>query len=163
MLKIRPVSDDDCRLLWEWVNEPQGRVFAFNPETVSWEEHQQWFRRKRSDPSCFLFVLVDENASPVGQVRFDMEPDNKAVIAITIGADYRGLGYGTEAIRLICDYLRRNGSAAEAVAYIKPNNAPSIRAFQKAGFSHQGKRLVRGQEAVWMNLQIASKGGVPCQ
>ncbi len=154
MLKIRPVSDDDCRLLWEWVNEPKGRVFAFNPETVSWEDHQEWFRRKRSDPNCSIFVLVDEKASPVGQVRFDLGPDNTAAIAITIGADHRGLGYGTEAIRLVCDHLRRNSSAETAAAYIKPNNAPSIRAFQKAGFSHQGKRRVREQEAVYMNLRI---------
>jgi UDP-2,4-diacetamido-2,4,6-trideoxy-beta-L-altropyranose hydrolase len=156
MLKIRPVTDDDCRLLWEWLNEPKGRVFAFTPEDVPWEKHLAWFRRKMSDPSCFIFVLTNESASPVGQVRLEIGPDNSAVIGLTIASDYRGLGYGTEAIRLVCDHLRRNRSAREATAYIKPSNASSIRAFQKAGFVHQGKRPVRGQEAVWMNLQIAS-------
>ena len=155
-LKIRPVSDTDCRLLWEWVNEPQVRAFAFNSEPVPWVEHLEWFRKKRSDPACSILILTDERDTPVGQVRFDMESDKAAEIAISIASEQRGNGYGTEAIRLACDYFHRQKPVAEVAAYIKPENGPSIRAFQKAGFADRGKRVVRGQEAVWMNLGIPS-------
>lgn len=153
MLKIRPVSDNDCRLLWEWVNEPQVRAFAFNSEPVPWVEHLEWFKKKRSDPACSILILTDEKDVPVGQVRFDLKSDRTAEIAISIASEQRGNGYGTEAIRLACGYFRRQNPVAEVVAYIKPENGPSIRAFQKAGFSNHGKRVVQGQPAVWMSLE----------
>ena len=155
MLKIRPVKNEDCRLLWEWVNEPQVRAVAFNSEPVPWEEHLEWFRKKRSNPGCSILILTDEKDFPVGQVRFDMESDKSAEIAISIASEQRGYGYGTEAIRLACDYFRRQKPITEVAAYIKPENAPSIRAFQKAGFEDRGKRVVRGQEAIWMNWGVA--------
>ena len=167
MLKLRPISDNDCRLLWEWVNEPQSRAFAFNSEAISWDEHSEWFRKKRSDPDCLILILTDEQNSPVGQVRFDMEPGDKAEIAITIASGYRGLGYGVECIRLACEYLRRRKAVAEVIAHIKLENTVSIQAFRKAGFAPTREvQQVKGQEAlklVWHcpSLQLPSPLEVP--
>ncbi len=154
-LKIRPVSNTDCRLLWEWVNEPQVRAFAFRSEAVSWEEHLDWFHKKLADPDCSIFILTDESGVSMGQVRFDMESEKSTEIAVSISTEQRGCGYGTEAIRLACEQLRRQRPITEVIAYIKPDNLPSIRAFQKAGFADRGKKIVRGQEAVWMTWKVS--------
>jgi RimJ/RimL family protein N-acetyltransferase len=149
-LTIRPAQDQDCRLLWQWANDPDTRTSAFQSDPISWDEHVAWFRRKIHDPNCHLYILGDQRDEPIGQVRFDVQEDRNAIVDITIAPGQRGRGYGPEALRLACRTLFRVTSAREAIAYIKPENAPSIRAFENAGFSHQGTTRIKGQEAVCM-------------
>lgn len=130
------------------------RSRAFHPEPVTWEGHVDWFRRKMADPNCLIVILSDKAGSPVGQVRFDVGSEKSAEMDISIASECRGRGLGAEVIRLACDYLGRERSVSEVVAYIKPDNVPSLRAFEKAGFVAQGRRVVHGQEAVWMSREV---------
>jgi RimJ/RimL family protein N-acetyltransferase len=89
-------------------------------------------------------------------VRFDMESDKTAEIAISIAPEQRGCGYGVEAVRLACDYLRRQRPVTRIVAYIKPHNNASQGTFKKAGFLFQGQKKVKENEAVVMTLEVDS-------
>ena len=159
MLSVRPVTDDDCRLLWEWVNEPGVRSFAFQSHFIPWEEHRAWFAAKRVDPCWVMFIVLDEIRRPVGQVRFEPQDQDGAAteVAISIGREWRGRGYGTEAIRLACEAYRRMGQAARVVACIKPENVASLRIFEKAGFVLQGRQYVRGHDAVCMSFELKNR------
>jgi UDP-2,4-diacetamido-2,4,6-trideoxy-beta-L-altropyranose hydrolase len=155
VLKIRSETDDDCRLLWEWANDPGVRSAAFSSDPVAWEEHVAWFRSKRADPRCRLYILSDQVDRPVGQVRLDLQDDGSAVVTISIAPEHRGRGYGAEALRLACERFFATAEAERAVAYVKPDNLASLRAFDKAGFTRQGTRRIKGHDAVLMILQRA--------
>lgn len=155
MLKIRSVTDEDCRLLWEWVNDPDVRASSFESDPIPWEEHVRWFRGKRVDPNCHIYVVLDQDNHPIGQVRFDIQSDSGAevIISIHIARDQRGRGYGEDALRLACEHFFKAARTQPIAAYIKPQNVASIRAFEKAGFVHQGRTQVKGHEAVRMILR----------
>ena len=155
MLRVRPVTDEDCRLLWGWVNDPGVREAAFRSHAISWEEHEAWFRAKRADTRCVMYIVLDQAQRPVGQVRFDVREDGVAEISISMAAEHRGKGYGAEAIRIACASFARATGVTQGVAYIKPWNTASVRAFAKAGFAALGRRQVRGHEAVGMRLDMS--------
>ena len=133
MLRIRPVSDLDVRQLWEWVNEPATRASAFRSDPIPWEEHLAWFGRKYTDGQCRMYI-VEADGLRVGQVRFDIDADGRAEVDVSIAAECRGRGYGAEALRLGSSRLFLDTGCTEVVAHIKPDNAASARAFEKAGF-----------------------------
>lgn len=155
MLMIRSVTDGDCRLLWEWVNDPDVRASSFESDPIPWETHVTWFRGKRGDPHCHIYILLDQDDHPIGQVRFDIQSDSSAEVVINIGIarHQRRRGYGVEALRLACEHFFEAASMQPIVAYIKPHNLASIRAFEKAGFVDDGRRWIKGHEAVRMILR----------
>lgn len=156
-LKIRSVTDQDCRLLWEWVNDPVVRASAFDSHPISWQEHLDWFQRKHADPSCALYLLMDGQGHPMGQARFDRQPDGSAEIDISLSKEYRGRGVGLQALRLACETFRAGTPMARIVAAIKPENIASVRIFQKGGFLDQGKGFVKGHEAVFLSLDLQAE------
>ena len=158
MLTVRPVGDEDCRLLWEWVNDPGVRQASFESHQIAWEEHVAWFRATRGDPRRVIFIILDDNRQPVGQVRFEpQDADGGAEIIISIAGDHRGRGVGAEALSVACEAYRPLGLAQRVMAYIKPENAASVRIFEKAGFTKIGTQPFRGHAAVWMIFELSRR------
>jgi len=152
MLRIRPVRDQDAHRLWEWVNEPGTRASAFRSDPIPWEEHLAWFGRKYGDAQCRMYIL-EVDGLQAGQVRFDIDPDGRAEVDVSIAAECRGRGYGAEALRLAAARLFADTGCTEVVAHIKPGNAASARAFEKAGFvvsetSHVAVRMTLTRRGV---------------
>ena len=152
-LRVRPAAAEDCRLLWNWANDPEVRSWAFCSAAIPWEEHVAWFQRKLADPRSTIYILLDGSGRPVGQIRFDQQPDLTAQIDISLAADRRGQGMAHRALRLACRVFRQQFQGVPMTAYIKPGNLPSIRTFEKAGFLVQGTVSVKGQEVVFMKLE----------
>jgi UDP-2,4-diacetamido-2,4,6-trideoxy-beta-L-altropyranose hydrolase len=147
MLRIRPVREEDRTMLWEWANEAGARASAFRSQPITWEEHVAWFDRRRDDPCTKMYVLLEDD-EPVGQVRFEIQHDRTAEIDVGIARDSRRRGYGAEGLRRACARFFSEADASSVVAYIKPDNVASLRAFARAGFSDEGLALVHGQLAV---------------
>lgn len=151
-MTVREVTDADCRLLWEWVNDPAVRTSAFRSAPVPWDEHVSWFAARRRDPRCHMYVLEDEHDAPVGQVRFDVGVDGVAEIDLSIAAAARGRGYATQGLRLACARVTARGDTTGIRALVKPGNVASLRAFERAGFVVAGAARVGGQEAVVLTI-----------
>jgi RimJ/RimL family protein N-acetyltransferase len=147
-LRLRQVREDDCRLLWEWANDKEVRASAFSSDPIPWEEHVRWFIRKLHEPTCFIFIAVDNEDTPLGQVRFDVDKDGEAEIDVSIDRDKRGLGYGALLISKAVKEVIRVTHIRAVHAFIKPNNEASMRAFERAGFKRLGVENVRGNIAL---------------
>lgn len=83
---------------------------------------------------CFVIEVAGR---AIGQVNYnDIERDkNRTELDIWMFAEeFCGHGYGSEALRLLCDYLRARFGLQGF--YIKPSasNPRAIRAYEKAGF-----------------------------
>lgn len=140
------------KLLWNWVNEPEVRASSFQSDPISWKDHVRWFGRKMADSNCHMYIALDNNGTPIGQVRCEIQNDDIAVVSISIARGHRGRGYAAQVLQLGCDTLRGTRRVKQFVGYIKPENTPSIRAFQRAGFVPSGQELVKGQKAVKYSL-----------
>ncbi|MFP5268889.1 UDP-2,4-diacetamido-2,4,6-trideoxy-beta-L-altropyranose hydrolase [Coleofasciculus sp.] len=147
-LRLRPIHQEDCKLLWEWANDPEVRSASFSSDPIPWEQHLQWFANKLHDSNCYIFMVFDYEDRAIGQVRFERQDGNEAEISISLDKGKRGSGYGSSFIDIAVEELFRHTSISSVYALIKPNNDTSIRAFEKAHFKKLGNKIVRGNVAL---------------
>jgi UDP-2,4-diacetamido-2,4,6-trideoxy-beta-L-altropyranose hydrolase len=155
ILRLRPVREDDCNLVWEWANEPEVRAVSFSSEPILWEHHLQWFKSKLINPRCIFYIAINSHDVPIGQVRCDLESD-EAVVSISIDRKFRNQGYGSSLIKLASQKLFHNLDVTRLNAYIKPGNQASVKAFVKAGFQDMGTTRLRGHQAIHLVIEIWS-------
>jgi RimJ/RimL family protein N-acetyltransferase len=133
MLSIRPATLDDGALLVEWRNHPMTRAMSRNTEIVD----LSWFERSLGMEKRLLYV-VERHGVPIGTVHFDLEGDS-AEISMTVAPAFRGRGLASAIVsRAIEEVMTECPSVHNIVAQIKPENARSIRCFERAGFEHVG-------------------------
>ncbi|MCX8156080.1 MAG: UDP-2,4-diacetamido-2,4,6-trideoxy-beta-L-altropyranose hydrolase [Verrucomicrobiae bacterium] len=145
---LRPATLNDARLLFEWFNEPAVRAVSFSSEKVSWEHHLAWLQARLADPHHVLWMAEAAPGRPIGQARFALAGAT-ATLSISLAAETRGQGWGPLLIWAACRKLcRQHPEVARVEAWIKPDNAASRRAFEKADFLPWAEKDVHGQPAL---------------
>lgn len=155
MLRLRQAHKADCRLLWEWANDPNVRASAFSSEPIPWEGHVKWFYQKLKDQKCLIFIALNACNTPVGQVRFDTTDQKEAKIDVSIQPQSRGSGYGQQMLRLAIEKLVALSPIRTIHAFIKPDNKASIGAFEKTGFKNTGPDTVKGHPALHYQYTVS--------
>ena len=146
-ITLRAVLKEDCRLIWDWANDPATRTVSFSPEPIPWDEHTAWFHEKLSDERCRMYMGLDGRGFPVGQIRFDCS-NGEAQVDVHIDPAKRGQGFGTRLILAGTAKLFEETTVHTVHAFIRKENAASIRSFTKAGFSPQGSQMLRNAETM---------------
>lgn len=149
---LRTMQAEDCRLIWEWANDPVARALSFSTEKITWEKHAAWFESKRTDPSVYFYMVLDNYSVPVGQIRYQIT-GQEADVSVSLAPSQRGSGYGAEIIRMGAQELWDTANVKVIHAYIKQDNTASIRAFAKAGFINSGMTEVHGCSALHYMLR----------
>lgn len=152
-LRMREVRAEDCLLLWQWANDPFVRDASFRSDPIPWEAHIRWFEASRADTSCFMYIVEDDKGLPLGQVRFTRSGVD-AEVHISLAAEVRGRGLGRRALQEACDRYLKDGGPGPVIAYVKPDNPASIRAFEAAGFERVGGVIRNGNPAVKLALAV---------
>ena len=149
-LSLRPAEEGDCELLWQWRNEENTRKWSFNTDHIPYQEHESWFLSKLNSFDSEILIVLDESKREIGQVRFDISQGKSAGINISIEASKRKKGYGSDALKLACQYASMKFNVIRVIAHIKEENKASIGPFTKAGFINKGSLDFKGHEAVEM-------------
>lgn len=92
------MESSDIGDLFKWRNHPDVRKNFFNPNHVSCDEHERWFRGKSKDPNSQIYIACFEN-DKIGIVRFDDKGD-VIKVSVMLNPDFIGKGLGSEVIRL---------------------------------------------------------------
>lgn len=142
-IHLRAITKEDSGLLFAWANDPHVRAASLSQGPISRETHEAWFQKKIDDPACHIFIGMNEEEMPVGQIRCDIE-DGIAEVDVHTAPDHWGKGYGTLMIRGIVQKLFAETEVKEVHAFIKPENEASMRAFIKAGFLEKGRMEKKG-------------------
>jgi UDP-2,4-diacetamido-2,4,6-trideoxy-beta-L-altropyranose hydrolase len=146
-LRLRSAREDDCRLLWDWVNDPQVRAAAFCSDPIPWERHKTWFASKMKDPNCHILIAQDSEGRTVGQFRVDWRSDREGDIDVSVAPACRGTGNGSVLIDLGTNWVfAERGERLHA--FVKVENHASRRAFEQAGFANLGEESVHGCRAI---------------
>lgn len=147
-IRLRRACEEDCELFWNWANEQEVRRKAFSSDPIPWEGHVSWFRHSLRNPDCFLFLALDDQDIPIGQIRFDSNGRDEVDVDVSIDKEKRGLGYGNELINLSVEEIFRISSLRSVHAFVKPDNIGSSKAFEKARFKNLGIEKVKGNVAL---------------
>ncbi|MBS4028928.1 MAG: UDP-2,4-diacetamido-2,4,6-trideoxy-beta-L-altropyranose hydrolase [Ignavibacteriales bacterium] len=132
---IRKATFDDCKTIFDLSNEEYVRKNSIHQNPISWNEHIQWFHNRLNDLNYELWVILAEDNSFIGQVKFQIHA-NRAVVSISLVARFRGRGYSSRILEKASSKLFAERSNINTIdAYIKPNNIPSVKSFERNGFS----------------------------
>ena len=145
-IRMRRAESSDCRPLWNLVNDPTVRASAFSPESIPWDDHVAWFRKKMEATTC-QFLIGETAGTMVGQVRVDQCSEREGEISLSVVSGFRGTGAGHRMLELAVRQIFATTALLRIHAYIQPQNLVSIRAFEKAGFLKSGEAMVRGSRA----------------
>jgi UDP-2,4-diacetamido-2,4,6-trideoxy-beta-L-altropyranose hydrolase len=144
--------ESDCRVFWEWANDPETRAASFRSNGISWEDHVRWFRAKLADPNAILYTATNKKGLPVGEVRYQIE-GKRAVLSISLGERFRGCGWGQKILAVGTERLFEDSRVDFIEAYVKPVNKASLKLFEGAGFLRLPSGLIEGQEGVRFMLE----------
>jgi len=147
-LRLRRAEAKDCRLLWEWVNDPDVRAASFSTEQIPWKKHQSWFLRKMEDPDCYIFIGENDEGTPVGQIRVDQRSSEEGEIDVSLSREFRGCGYGGLLVALGAQRAFAETAWLRLHAFVKAENEASWRAFERAGYKRTGEEQVCGCRAI---------------
>jgi RimJ/RimL family protein N-acetyltransferase len=137
VIVLRQATADDAELLLTWRNEPTTRQASFDTGNVDRETHIRWLDRRLTDPRCVL-LIVTIDGEPAGQLRIDLEDNDKATVSIGLAPRARGRRLAAPALRLAEPVAREHG-AVRLVAQVKADNEPSLRAFRRSGYHEVGR------------------------
>lgn len=149
-LTVRRALSSDVKLTYEWAQDHATRENSFSKDTITLESHTRWFLAKVNDPR-FNYYICEASNVPAGIVRFDPAEEGY-VIGITIAPAFRGKGLAEKFIKIACEAFFGNVKGAVVYAYIKLNNAASIRSFEKAGFEYHSAVSINGIESIKYQL-----------
>ena len=134
-LVFRMANENDVMQYFEWANDEEVRKNSFSDETISLQNHKEWFNRKLNADTCFLYLFL-LNGEPVGQVRINLS-NKETIVGISVDKDYRGRALGVEMLKqATTDYLAKH-KKEQIVAYIKLENKASLSSFKKVGFENE--------------------------
>lgn len=125
-------TDQDEKLLFDWINDIDVRKWSFNHEKILLDEHKAWFKNKIDDKNVLIWIFR-KNSYDIGMVRLEKE-DNQAILNYLISARYRGQNYATPMLKMAIQKVKKIWRSIRVVAYTLSNNYPSIKSLERAGF-----------------------------
>lgn len=130
---LRKATWEDMELLFQWANDPLVRQNSFSTSTITYEEHQTWFRRILEREDCIQYMYIEEEI-PIGQVRITVQ-DDVAEVGYSVCAEKRSLGHGKAILRLVQEQVWNDfPNVTKIVGRVKIENIASQKAFADAGY-----------------------------
>ena len=123
---VRPAVEGDALDVLAWRNDPVTRAMARNREAVDEASHLAWFAGALAD-SRRTFLIGEVEGEKIGMVRFDRGDETEVSINLNPAHRGRGLSYPLLMAALAC-------VDGDVWAEIRPENAASLRLFERAGF-----------------------------
>lgn len=145
-IRLRPAVVADRRQIYEALARSEltdillGHPSQDHTPLLSYEQFCDDYKPHYFDDSnpefgrCFV-IEVDGQA--IGQVNYNEINRGKSRTELDIwmfGEQYCGHGYGSEALRLLCDYLSRGCGVDGFLIQPSASNPRAIRGYEKAGF-----------------------------
>lgn len=131
-VSLRLASLDDAARLLAWRNDPETRAMSVSNAEVTPEEHRAFLASSLTSTDRFLFVAERDGAA-VGTLRLDREPNATFTVSLTVAPEQRRKGYSLALLHAAEVEAVARG-ARRLVAVLRPDNAPSRKAFEAAGY-----------------------------
>ena len=144
-VKIRPMEMGDIPLLDVLVRSGDvlHNLSTWLPINDSLAAQEANFGEKikkgRSSEPHFAITTLDNTV--IGSVGINLTDfrNSDAMVAIFVGADYTGRGYGTEAMRILVDFIFMEMNIQRVELNVFEFNERAISSYKKVGFIEEGR------------------------
>jgi RimJ/RimL family protein N-acetyltransferase len=120
-------------------------------EQIRWDPEDEdarelFIRRLRADPDArgfWVWTAALADGTPVGNGGFGGRPteNRRLTVGYAVHEEHRGRGYATELLELLTEWGLARPEIDVVRATIRPDNAPSLRVAEKAGFTRTDELL----------------------
>jgi RimJ/RimL family protein N-acetyltransferase len=162
-VELRAIEEEDLPLLRRWRSEPAMRSDFTPPFPSSLADMRRRYLEKpaMSETGAELLIVAADGVL-VGFVQFHRVGYGvgswAANIGISVAPEHRGHGYGTEAQRLMAEYLLAVYPIGRVEAGTDVDNIPEQRALEKAGFQREGvARSASWRGDRWHDMVVYSR------
>ena len=149
-VRLRFVTRDDLDLLEQYGAREAGGFNDFDvarrpPPDDAWTDDEL-----RNDARAMLFIERVDDGATVGTIQYHRvsygpNPESGAwMLGIELAPEGRGQGFGTEAQRLLADWLLATTPVNRVEASTDLENLAEARSLEKAGFAREG--ILRGTQ-----------------
>jgi RimJ/RimL family protein N-acetyltransferase len=145
LVNLKVLEKDNLPLLADWSNNPEFFSDMWFPQMSKTE----WEKRYDSlTPDTKWFFIEKKDGMKIGTV-FHFLNGNFMEIGYILVPNERKKGYGSEAIKIIVDYLFLSKELVRVQAITGVDNFASHRVLEKAGFTKEGiirkSAFIRGE------------------
>ena len=140
---LSPRNSEDVELFTEWLNDFEVTDYTGRSGILTTLAGEKKYLEDNSSPEATFAIVTIENDKMIGTVGLENvnSINRTATLGIFIGdKDYRDKGYGTEAIRLILEYvfnyMNLNNIKLDLMAF----NIRALKCYEKCGFKEYGRR-----------------------
>ncbi|MDD4377895.1 MAG: GNAT family protein [Eubacteriales bacterium] len=161
-LILRETVFDDCKHFAKWEILPEVTKFFTMDEERTYEDVVTEYVRYGLDPSKMQFTIVfKENSIPIGKIylsRINYKEDSLDITRIYIADnDFRGKGYGEEALRMILEFSFINLHMERVTLDHFSGNKIASELYQKVGFQYEGVMRNAGKKnGKYVDLHLMS-------
>lgn len=147
LIHFRIAQKKDLMTYFNWINDKSVRMNSFSSETISLNDHKEWFKNNISNPNTLMLVFKNNFSVMIGQVRIATSNCNENIIGISIDSKFRSMGYGKLMLMESLNYFFKKFKVKTIYAYIKSSNISSKFIFSKAGFVFDSKLIYKGSNS----------------
>lgn len=111
------------------------------PSPVVRQRFREGIPEIAADPRFGVWVVIEEVARTlIGDVGFHGPPDDHGSLEVgyALAPQWRGRGYATEAVGLLCAWAEAREGVTELTARTDPDNVASARVLERLGFVATG-------------------------
>ncbi len=137
---IRPQVRADWDIMRAWRPFTDPLCFIYNLPSHQTTDREIQGTALSNDPTRRWYTIEDLNRQVIGRLSLrEIDGQRSARLGITIGADWVGQGYGTDAIRTFLDYFFGEMGFFTLRLDVAAPNHRAIRCYEKCGFHHVGE------------------------
>jgi RimJ/RimL family protein N-acetyltransferase len=158
---LRPFQLEDIPVMEECIMDSEVMKFTGSTSSFTTEAIYQWYStRKEQDERLDLAIVMKDNNSVIGEVVINEYDEIKHSMnfRILIGPKGRNQGFGTEATRLVTDYVFQNTDLNQLTLGVYAFNPRARRVYEKIGFTvesiDEGELEFEGQRIDAINMVL---------
>jgi len=149
-INLRPATLNDRENIYEWLANSDITSSIMGPPDFPDNEipDKDYFINdyepaffNDDDPYSGRSYIIEKDSEPVGHINYnEFKPGQLVELDIWLSASkHCGHGYGTEAILLLCEHLKKNLNCREFMLAPSARNVRAIKVYEKAGFQISDK------------------------
>jgi len=141
-ITLTSITEDDLPVLFDWINDREQVLLNAPYKPIVDSRHRAWFDsiQTRNDLVIFGIRLLETNKL-IGscQLHNINYIHRSAELQIRLGDNSEwGLGYGTEAVRLLLDFAFKDLNLKKVHLHVFSTNSRAIGVYEKVGFVREG-------------------------
>jgi len=140
-VSLRALGVEDLDRTLAWVNDVEVTRYTGTLFPISASEHKLWYEELLRDRSRRMFAVVTSDGKHIGNVGLrgiDWVARNAEVVVYIGDGEFRGKGYGTEAVSALAEFVFENLNLHKLYARVFSYNERAMKSFERSGFRSEG-------------------------